>query len=178
MNAVYRDERHGVVRAIGVDAVSTCSRAGWQGQYQSSFLDGMVPRGEVVQLSAPDRLLQDSMTRALIHRVLPEEQWLALVAMYSQDGREQVAAVQKLATLVGTNAGPLFKRWCVGCWALPALRREAKQVRDLDQDGTPDRTLRDWRKKIQAQLNDWRTQAFAHLTRVMSDAGLVEEAKQ
>lgn len=174
MTTVYRDEKHAAVRAMGVDGISTCARAAWQAKYQANFMDGVIDRSGTESLSVADRLSQDAMTRAMMHRILPEPQWLALLAMYSRDDAERKRAVLRLEQWVGTNAGPLYRRWCVSVWALPQLRRGARQVNDWDGNGTPDRTLRDWKKKIHAQLDTWCASAFAHLERVLEEAGLTE----
>jgi hypothetical protein len=174
MSAVYRDEKHAAARAIAGDTLSHCSRAAWQGQYRAGVADALLPRSEAGEpLSGADRLLQDALTRSLIRRALSEPQWLTLLAIYAARPEEQVEALQGLAACVSTPAGPLFRRWCVGCWALPAVRREFRQLRDWDARGTPERTLRHWRQKIQAQLDGWRVEALAHVQRVLMDAGLV-----
>lgn len=97
MTAIYRDEQHAAIRAVSVDAVSTAKPAGWQQQHRSGFVEELTKRKEEAErLDAFDRLTQDRMTRALIHRTVSRGSFYALVAKYGADERERAKAVNAL----------------------------------------------------------------------------------
>ena len=37
--AIYRDEQHAIVRAMSLDAITTCKPAQWQQQYSSGYVE-------------------------------------------------------------------------------------------------------------------------------------------
>ena len=111
MTAIYRNEQHAAIRAVSVDAISTAKPAGWQQQYRSGFVEELTKRKEEVEhLDAFDRLTQDCMTRALIHRTVTRGSFYALVAKYGADEQERAHAVNELVKLVSVQAGDNFKR--------------------------------------------------------------------
>lgn len=170
----YRDEQHATVRAMSVDAVSTCASPSWQKHHRPGFVESETSRPtECDQLGPVDRLLQDSMTRSLIHQSVNERQWLVLVALYAAQDRDRVQACERLAELVTCPGDALFRGMAVGTWAFRHIRGEARNVNTWDLNGTPERTLRRWRKDVQDQLESWRKDAMTHLQRVFKDAGLI-----
>ncbi len=172
--STYRDEQHAAVRAMSVDAVSTGASSSWQKQYSPGFVESETARpADCDSLNKIDRLLQDSMTRSLIHKAVTEPQWLVLVALYSTEDRDRVGACERLAGLVVTPGDALFRGMAVGTWAFRHIRKEAKNVSAWDLNGTPERTLRRWRKDIRDQLDGWRKDAMTHLQHVFKDAGLI-----
>lgn len=176
----YRDEAHAVARGMTAELAGNPKPASWQQQYRSGHQEGFLPTAQsdgLDVLDRPDRLLQDSMTRALIHQVLSEPQWLTLVLLYSINDSERIAACQRLAQLLNTGAGPRFRLWAVGTWALPKMRQQLKEIADWDGNATPKGTLYDWRAKIRKQLDDWRGSAFSHLQVVMAEARLILEKR-
>lgn len=168
----YRDESHAVVRAVNAGE-GRPKPAQWQDQYTSGYRESSPMDVDV--LAGVDKLLGDSMTRALIRRSLSDPQWQVMLAVYSGNQADQVSAVDRLAGIVGTKAGPRNRRIWIGCWAVPALQlKYGKALIDWDGNATPDGTLKDWRNKIRKELDKHRADAFCHLRRVLADAGLIQ----
>lgn len=169
----YRDSTHAIIRALNAGQ-GRPKPAQWQEQYSSGYRESQINSADI--LTGMDRLLADSMARALIHRALTLPQWLVLVVMYSSDEQERVSAVDKLAGLVGTNAGPRNRRIWIGCWAMPALQMKyGKQAIDWDANATPETTLNNWRREIRKELERHRESACAHLTHVLRHADLIAD---
>lgn len=167
----YSDESHAVARAINAGE-GRPKPAHWQGQYNSGYRESRVNDSDV--LTGIERLLGDSMARSLIHRSLTEPQWLILVAKYSGEQKDQVKAIDRLATLLSGKAGPKNRRVWVSCWAVPAMQiRYGKQVIDWDGEATPDRTLSHWRADVRKQLTAHMENAMSHLAHVLKNAGLI-----
>jgi hypothetical protein len=49
--AIYRDEQHAVVRAMSIDAITTCKPAQWQQQYSSGYVEDLTLELECLSLS-------------------------------------------------------------------------------------------------------------------------------
>ena len=124
MTATYRNEQHAAIRAVSVDAISTCKPSGWQQQHSSGFVEELTKRKEEVEHLTPfDRLTQDCMTRALVHRTVTRGSFYALVAKYGADEQERAHAVNELVKLVSVDATDDFKRMMIWTWASVAVKR-------------------------------------------------------
>ena len=53
MTATYRNEQHAAIRAVSVDAISTCKPSGWQQQHSSGFVEELTKRKEDAGADAP-----------------------------------------------------------------------------------------------------------------------------
>jgi hypothetical protein len=68
---------------MAVDSISTCKPAQWQKQHSSGYVEDLTKKhSETESLSANDRLTQDSMTRARIHRNTSQSAFYAVAAHY------------------------------------------------------------------------------------------------
>lgn len=176
MTSTYRDEQHAAARAMSVDNLAAPKPANWQRQHRSGFVEEITKTfSDCEALCRSEMLLQDSMTRALIHQAVSEPQWLVLVALYDANDSDRVKACERLAVMVESPADFLFRGMAVGTWVFRHVRKEAKNISEWDLHGTPERTLRRWRKDIRDQLDGWRAGALTHLQRVFKDAGLIGE---
>jgi hypothetical protein len=170
--AVYTDVIHCIVRVLSIEAVDGTTTAEWQRRYQSGYGE---PRGAGSGLSRSERVAQDSMTRALLRRELPDVCWYALTARYSVDDKEVAEAIRWLSIRVQSPAHTLFKMKCVTAWAIPKrLPRGFYVLHTWDTDGTPDRTLREWRSKTQRWLDSRVSEGVAVAQRVLVEAGLID----
>ena len=123
--AIYRDEQHAIVRAMAVDSISTCKPSQWQSQYSSGYVEDLTKKHtETESLSANDRLTQDSMTRARIHRNTSLSAFYAVVAKYGADEQERANAVNELArVIVCDGVSDDFKRLIIWTWASISIKR-------------------------------------------------------
>jgi len=123
--AVYRDEKHAIIRAMAVDSIPSCKPAQWQQQYSSGYVEDLTKKyTETESLSATDRLTQDAMTRARIHRNTSPSAFYAVVAKYGADEQERANAVNELVKVVvcdGVNDD--FKRLIIWTWASISIKR-------------------------------------------------------
>lgn len=150
--SVYRDAGHCIARVMSIETNTCTPQSAWQKRYQSGFPE-LPPPGS--GLSAEERLTQDAMTRALIHRELHPHQWAAIVAKYSINEWEVIAAVGYLVRQVESPAHQLFVTKAVTAWAVPRRLPESFYLlHTWDNEGTPDRTLRRWRGSVNRWLND------------------------
>lgn len=171
---VYRDVGHVIARVMSIETIDGTKKAGWQQLYQAGFPESR-KCGE--GLSAQERLTQDSMTRAALHRELPELAWQVLVAKYSINDAEVAKAVHWLVPRVVCPAHHLFRMKCVTAWAIPRRLPEAfYQLHTWDADGTPERTLRRWRQDAKRWLEDQVSAAFCAATPLLEERGLIESA--
>lgn len=173
--SVYRDAGHCIARVMSIETNTCTPQSAWQKRYQSGFPE-LPPPGS--GLSAEERLTQDAMTRALIHRELHPHQWAALVAKYSINEWEVVEAVGYLVRHVESPAHQLFVTKAVTAWAVPRRLPEAfYQLHSWDNDGTPDRTLRRWRGLVNRWLNDRVDEAHKRIEMLLKESGLlIDEA--
>jgi hypothetical protein len=185
--SVYRDAAHAISRIMCIETIDGTKKASWQSKYQSGFVDGCAPANPC-PLSESERLTQDSMTRAAIHRALSPELWHALVAKYSINDVEVAESVRYLIPRVVTPAHTLFKMKCVTAWAIPKKRgvqegvKTSRQglpdafydVNSWDADGTPEGSLRRWKHITMGWLNGRVDQAFQQVTSVLEEKGLIE----
>ena len=149
---VYRDVAHVVARVMSIEAIDGTSKPSWQSRYVSGWPE---VRSGGESLSDAERLAQDSMTRAVLHRELPAAAWNVLMAKYSINDHEVVRAVQWLTSRVESPAHHLFKMKCTTAWAIPKrLPSEFYVLHTWDADGVPESTLRRWRVVTRRWLED------------------------
>ena len=170
--SIYRDEQHAAIRAVAVDAISTCQPAQWQQQYRSGFVEELTRRADDVEhLPAFDRLTQDCMTRALVKRTVARGAFYALVAKYSADEKERAAAIETLADLIQVKAPRRFVVVTIWSWASVAVRRgmieQMVRAGDLSR-----RALMYKRKAILEQLRAFEDGALSELSVVLKERGL------
>lgn len=149
--SVYKDAGHCIARVMSIETNTCTAQSAWQRLYD----DGMMEvRKAGCGLSAEERLTQDAMTRALLRRELPKAQWHALVAKYSINNHEVAESVRWLIREVVAPAHHLFKMKSVTAWAIPRRLPDAfYTLHSWDNDGTPDYTLRRWRRTVYKWLD-------------------------
>lgn len=168
---VYRDVGHVIARVMSIETIDGTKKAGWQQRYQAGFPESR-PGGE--GLTEHERLTQDSMTRAALHRELPELAWQVLVAKYSINDVEVAQAIHWLVPRIACPAHHLFRMKCVTAWAIPRRLPDAfYQLHTWDVDGTPERTLRRWRQDAKKWLEDQVDAAFSAATPLLEESGLL-----
>ena len=176
MTATYRNEQHAAIRAVSVDSISTCKPSGWQQQHSSGYIEELTKRKEEVEHLAPfDRLTQDCMTRALVHRTVTRGSFYALVAKYGADEQERADAVNELVKLVSVQAGDDFKRMMIWTWASVAVKRGVVG-KIVDRGEQARRTLFRKRRAILDQLQGFEDAALSDLAVVLCERGLTEKA--
>ena len=123
--AIYRNEQHAIIRAMSVDSISTCKPQSWQKQYSSGYVEDLTKKhSEIESLSANDRLTQDSMTRARIHRNTSRSAFYAVVAKYGADEQERANAINELVRVVVCDGvSDDFKRLIIWTWASISVKR-------------------------------------------------------
>ncbi|WP_462382275.1 hypothetical protein [Pseudomonas sp. Marseille-QA0892] len=169
----YNDAAHAIARAMSIETNDGTAKSGWQMRYQAGFPE---PRGNGTGLSPDERLTQDAITRAILHKYLPEAAWHAIVAKYSINDVEVRDSVLWLIRRVQSPAHHLFKTKCVTAWAIPRRLPDAFYVlHSWDADGTPERTLREWRSKTRRWLEMQVNVAFESATLVLEEKGLIEQ---
>lgn len=169
---IYRDVGHVIARVMSIDTIDGTKKAAWQQQYQSGFPES---RHGGEGLSEQERLTQDSMTRAALHRELPELAWQVLVAKYSINDVEVIRAVHWLVPRVACPAHHLFRMKCVTAWAIPRRLPDAfYQLQTWDADGTPEGTLRRWRSTMRQWLEAQVSDAFRQAGPVLEFRGLID----
>ena len=172
---VYRDAAHCIARVMSIETNTCTAQSAWQRRYQSGFAD--LP-GEGSGLSAEERLTQDAMVRSLLHRLLSQEQWHALVAKYSINETEVRESIRWLVVRVAGPAHHLFKMKAVMAWAVPARSRRLPEgfyvLHSWDNDGTPESTLRRWRGGVNRWLGGQVDDAHASVEVILESAELLE----
>lgn len=125
MSAIYRDTHHAVVRAMAVDAISDVATSWWQSQYKSGYVESLTMRhSDTEKLTKQERITQDCMTRAKIHRASAKASFYAITARYGADDKERAEAVNELVKLVvcdGVNDD--FKRLAIWSWASANIKK-------------------------------------------------------
>lgn len=140
-------------------------------RYQSGWPEVRNPS----ELTAEERLTQDCIARAILHKYLEAELWHVLVARYSINDLEVAESVRWLIPRVVTPAPHLFKTKCVTCWAVPRrLPASFYEVASWDSDGTPDGTLRRWKSLTVRWLNERINQAHGRVEVIMQLQGLLK----
>jgi hypothetical protein len=159
---------------MSIETIDGTKKAGWQQRYQSGFPE---TPGPGCGLTDQERLTQDSMTRAALHRDLHPLAWHLLVAKYSINDIEVAQAIHWLVPRIETPAHQLFKMKCVTAWAIPRRLGPAfYQLQTWDADGTPESTLRRWRGETKRWLGHNLDSAFRDATTLLVVRGLIEHA--
>jgi hypothetical protein len=168
--AVYRNEQHAIVRAMSLDAITTCKPAQWQTQYSSGYVEDLTKKhSEIESLSANDRLTQDSMTRARIHRNTSQSAFYAVVAKYGADEQERANAINELVRVVVCDGvSDDFKRLIIWTWASISVKRGFVEriVNMCDQSRA---TIFRKKKVIVEQLDDLEKTVATDLSAVLKD---------
>lgn len=179
---VYRDVEHGVVRAMTLDAISLHKGAAWQNKYKP---DGWEPgkSDNPCPLDRMEQLAQDTMTRALIRRVLSPLHWNLLVAFYTVSNtaglqQERAQAIQHLARSAPGKSHTLFRIKCVTAWAVEKLPDGFMLLHTWDNldNPTPEKTLYRWRSDMRRWLREEMDKAFHSAGIVLGEAGLIAQA--
>ncbi|WP_349573108.1 hypothetical protein [Azotobacter salinestris] len=169
-----------LVRIIVAGSEGKAASMAWVDEAEKSGFGGM-SRHALFEL--------DCEYRALLHRAMIPRHWNALVAYYGLDAREKDQAIMELIPVIATHAHHHFKVHAVFTWAKPKLAgRDGKrstvgvlrpELYDLvtwdDGKGTPDRTMRYWRKGIHGTLNEMRAEAENAAISLLVDQGLLEK---
>jgi hypothetical protein len=169
---VYRDVGHAVARVMSIETIDGTKKQGWQSLYRSGFPE---TRSGCSGLSTQERLAQDAMTRAALHRELPDLAWRLLVAKYSINDIEVAQAVHWIVPRTPGASHHLFRMKCVTAWAIPRRLGPAfYELHTWDADGTPERTLRRWRGETKRWLEVQLTIAFSLATPILQSGGLID----
>lgn len=185
---IYRDAEHAIARIMSIETIDGTKKADWQRRYESGWQEEP-PAANPCPLSTEERLTQDAMTRALIHRELTKDQWFALVAKYSINDAEVVDAVRWLIPKAVTPAHQLFRTFCVTAWAIPAksgvqtgaktsrngLKPEFYEIHRWDTEGTPEGSLRRWKHITVRWLEDQVTLGIRSVGAILEDKGLIAQ---
>ena len=171
--AIYRDEQHAIIRAMAVDSISTCKPAQWQQQYSSGYVEELTKKhSEIESLSANDRLTQDSMTRARIHRNTSRSAFYAVIAKYGADEQERANAVNELVrVVVCEGVSDDFKRLIVWTWASISIKRGFIE-RIVDMCDLSRRTIFYKKKLITQQLDELEKTVSTDLSVILKDVCL------
>ena len=168
--AVYRNEQHAIIRAMAVDSISTCKPSQWQSQYSSGYVEDLTKKHtETESLSANDRLTQDSMTRARIHRNTSQSAFYAVVAKYGADEQERANAVNELVrVIVCEGVSDDFKRLIIWTWASIGIKRGFIE-RIVDMCDLSRRTIFYKKKLITQQLDELEKTVSTDLSVILKD---------
>ena len=171
--AVYKNEQHAIIRAMAVDSISTCKPAQWQTQYSSGYVEDLTKKhSEIGSLSANDRLTQDSMTRARIHRNTSQSAFYAVVAKYGADEQERANAVNELVrVVVCEGVSDDFKRLIIWTWASISIKRGFIE-RIVDMCDLSRRTIFYKKKLITQQLDELEKTVSTDLSVILKDVCL------
>lgn len=182
---VYRDAAHCIARVMSIETNDGTTKSGWQMKYQAPGWPETRKAGS--GLSDEERLTQDSMTRALLHRELSAAQWHSLVARRSINDMEVAQSIHWLAANATTPASNTFRMKAVTAWVLPKRSQSQKSTRSLpdefylisswDEEGRPEGTLRRWKSITDKWLNSQINDAHNEVERLLQDNGLkIDEA--
>lgn len=167
--AIYRNEQHAIIRAMSVDSISTCKPQSWQKQYSSGYVEDLTKKhSDLERLTATERLTQDCMTRARIHRVASKGGFYAMVAKYGADEQERAMAVNELVHLIDCDASSDFKRLIIWTWASVKIKRGFME-RVVDMCEQSRATIFRKKKIIIEQLNDFEKAVVSDVCVVLGD---------
>lgn len=123
--AIYYNEQHAVIRAMAVDSISTCEPSVWQRQYSSGYVEDLTKRhNNLERLNKMERLAQDCMTRARLHKNTPANSFYAVIAKYSVNEQERANAVNELVKAIDCDGvSDDFKRLIIWTWASVKIKR-------------------------------------------------------
>ena len=168
--AVYRNEQHAIIRAMSLDAITTCKPAQWQQQYSSGYVEDLTKKHiETESLSANDRLTQDSMTRARIHRNTSQSAFYAVVAKYGADEQERANAINELVRVVVCDGvSDDFKRLIIWTWASVSVKRGfIERIVDVCEQSRA--TIFRKKKAIVEQLDELEKTVKSDLSAILKD---------
>ena len=167
--AIYRNEQHAIIRAMSVDSISTCKPAQWQQQYSSGYVEDLTKKhSDLERLTATERLTQDCMTRARIHRTASKGGFYAMVAKYGADEQERAMAVNELVHLIDCDASSDFKRLIIWTWASVKIKRGfIERIVDMCEQSRA--TIFRKKKIIIEQLNDFEKAVVSDVCVVLGD---------
>lgn len=167
--AIYRNEQHAIIRAMSVDSISTCKPAQWQQQYSSGYVEDLTKKhSDLEHLTATERLTQDCMTRARIHRTASKGGFYAMVAKYGADEQERAMAVNELVHLIDCDASSDFKRLIIWTWASVKIKRGfIERIVDMCEQSRA--TIFRKKKIIIEQLNDFEKAVVSDVCVVLGD---------
>ncbi len=167
--AIYRNEQHAIIRAMSVDSISTCKPQSWQKQYSSGYVEDLTKRhNNLERLNKMERLAQDCMTRARIHRVASKGGFYAMVAKYGADEQERANAVNELVKLIDCDASSDFKRLIIWTWASIKIKRGfIERIVDMCEQSRA--TIFRKKKIIIEQLNDFEKAVVSDVCVVLGD---------
>lgn len=183
---IYRDAEHAIARIMSIETIDGTQKADWQRRYEAGYQEEP-PAANPCPLTASERLAQDAMTRAMLHRELKPEHWSVLVAKYSINQKEVAEAVHYLVPRAVTPAHYLFRIKCVAAWAIPQKRGQQGikrssglpdafyEINSWDTDGTPESTLRRWRQVTLRWLEDMVSGAIREANGVLLENGMLME---
>ena len=167
--AIYRNEQHAIIRAMSVDSISTCKPQSWQKQYSSGYVEDLTKKhSDLEHLTATERLTQDCMTRARIHRTAFKGGFYAMVAKYGADEQERAMAVNELVKLIDCDASSDFKRLIIWTWASVKIKRGFME-RIVDMCEQSRATIFRKKKIIIEQLNDFEKAVVSDVCVVLGD---------
>ena len=171
--AVYRNEQHAIIRAMSVDSISTCKPAQWQQQYSSGYVEDLTKKhSDLERLTLTERLTQDAMTRARIHRVASKGGFYAMVAKYGADEQERANAVNELVrVVVCEGVSDDFKRLIIWTWASISIKRGFIE-RIVDMCEQSRRTIFYKKKLITQQLDELEKTVSTDLSVILKDVCL------
>lgn len=182
---IYTSALSAVVSALAAECIDNTSKQAWQ-----KLID-QETRGVGSGASGSDRMQADCWVFARLHSQLKPRHWYALVARYSTHKARKVEAIGKLAPLVASPAKALFVYKAVTAWAVPPLKgvQDAKRSTDLivlpsafynmntwDLDSRPESTRREWRRKIQAVLDEMVREALASAELILLSEGVLHSS--
>ncbi len=168
--AIYRNEQHAIIRAMSVDSISTCKPQSWQKQYSSGYVEDLTKKhSDLEHLTATERLTQDCMTRARIHRVASKGGFYAMVAKYGADEQERAMAVNDLVRVVVCEGmSDDFKRLIIWTWASISIKRGfIERIVDMCEQSRA--TIFRKKKIIIEQLNDFEKAVVSDVCVVLGD---------
>ena len=171
--AIYRNEQHAIIRAMAVDAISTCKPAQWQKQYSSGYVEDLTKKhSDLERLTATERLTQDCMTRARIHRVASKGGFYAMVAKYGVDEQERANAVNELVrVVVCEGVSDDFKRLIIWTWASISIKRGfIERIVDMCEQSRA--TIFRKKRAITDQLNELEKTVATDLSAILKDVCL------
>ncbi len=168
--AVYRNEQHAIIRAMSVDSISTCKPQSWQKQYSSGYVEDLTKKhSDLERLTATERLTQDCMTRARIHRVASKGGFYAMVAKYGADEQERANAINELVRVVVCDGvSDDFKRLIIWTWASISIKRGfIERIVDMCEQSRA--TIFRKKRAITDQLNELEKTVATDLSAILKD---------
>jgi hypothetical protein len=168
--SVYKDAGHCIARCMSIETNDSTAKAGWQMLCESGWPE---LRGSS-EMTAEDRLTQDCIARAILHKYMDAAAWHAIVAKYSINDAEVGQSLGWLMPRIVSPAPHLFKTKCASCWAAPTrLPASYYEIQSWDCNGTPDGTLRRWKSLTRKWLDERVTEAHLQVFSIMRLQGLI-----